>query len=71
MVPRMGEGQMPCTFFLSEPQLKTTVKGESLLIDHYMSKLILFPVILNININSKPVLFISGDKSLPPLMHKH
>ena len=26
MVSRLGEGHMPCTFFLSEPQLKTTVK---------------------------------------------
>ena len=25
MVSRLGEGHMPCTFFLSEPQLKTTV----------------------------------------------
>ena len=25
MVLRLGEGHMPCTFFLSEPQLKTTV----------------------------------------------
>ena len=25
MVSRMGEGHIPCTFFLSEPQLKTTV----------------------------------------------
>ena len=27
MVSRLGEGHMPGTFFLSEPQLKTTVKG--------------------------------------------
>ena len=27
MVSRLGEGHMPCTFFLSEPQLKTTVSG--------------------------------------------
>ena len=27
MVSRLGEGHMPCSFFLSEPQLKTTVKG--------------------------------------------
>ena len=27
MVSRLGEGHMPCTFFLSEPQLKTTVKN--------------------------------------------
>ena len=27
MVSRLGEGHMPCTFFLSEPQLKTTVTG--------------------------------------------
>ena len=26
MVSRLGEGHMPWTFFLSEPQLKTTVK---------------------------------------------
>ena len=26
MVSRLGEGHMPCTFFLSEPQLKTTVR---------------------------------------------
>ena len=25
MVSRLGEGHMPCNFFLSEPQLKTTV----------------------------------------------
>ena len=25
MVSRLGEGHMPWTFFLSEPQLKTTV----------------------------------------------
>ena len=25
MVSRLGEGHMPCTFFLSEPQLKTEV----------------------------------------------
>ena len=24
MVSRLGKGHMPCTFFLSEPQLKTT-----------------------------------------------
>ena len=28
MVLRLGEGQMPWTFFLSEPQLKTTVGSE-------------------------------------------
>ena len=27
MVSRLGEGHMPCTFFLSELQLKTTVLG--------------------------------------------
>ena len=27
MVSRLGEGHMPWTFFLSEPQLKTTVEG--------------------------------------------
>ena len=27
MVLRLGEGHMPCNFFLSEPQLKTTVLG--------------------------------------------
>ena len=27
MVSRLSEGHMPCTFFLSEPQLKTTVKS--------------------------------------------
>ena len=27
MVSRLGEGHMPCTFFLSEPQLKTTVRA--------------------------------------------
>ena len=25
IVSRLGEGHLPCTFFLSEPQLKTTV----------------------------------------------
>ena len=29
MVSRLGEGHMPCIFFLSEPQLKTTVGSGS------------------------------------------
>ena len=28
MVSRLGEGHMPWTFFLSEPQLKTTVDSD-------------------------------------------
>ena len=31
MVSRLGEGHMPCTFFLSEPQLKTTVRSSGIL----------------------------------------
>ena len=33
MASRLGEGHMPCTFFLSEPQLKTTVNLLRLLQD--------------------------------------
>ena len=32
MVSRLGEGHMPCTFFLSEPQLKITVSGHAKLL---------------------------------------
>ena len=34
MVSRLGEGHMPCSFFLSEPQLKTTVGPMATTVDH-------------------------------------
>ena len=52
MVSRLGEGHMPCTFFLSEPQLKTTVYHPSSWISY--NSLCHYPILIQGSIESKP-----------------